>query len=140
MSKPQILWAALIAATVTGCDKPAPPTSQARPARQSPSRCSWLRAVMASRREPTERLKAASTFSWLGLALLVSGAALAGETSPPPAEIRLVRTVVATVRAEGEPVSLTGHIRARTEESLAFRIDGHALRPDQKVRLLEDAQ
>ena len=82
---------------------------------------------MASRREPTERLNAASTFSWLGLALLVSGAALAGETSPPPPEIRLVRTVVATARAEGEPVSLTGHIRARTEENLAFRIDGRVI-------------
>ena len=33
MFKSQILWAALIAATVTGCDKPAPPTSQARPVR-----------------------------------------------------------------------------------------------------------
>jgi multidrug efflux pump subunit AcrA (membrane-fusion protein) len=33
MFKHQILWAALIAATVTGCDKPAPPTSQARPLR-----------------------------------------------------------------------------------------------------------
>jgi RND family efflux transporter MFP subunit len=33
MFKHQILWAALIAATVTGCDKPAPPTSQARPVR-----------------------------------------------------------------------------------------------------------
>jgi RND family efflux transporter MFP subunit len=28
------------------------------------------------------------------------------------------------MHAEGEPISLTGHIRARTEESLAFRIDG----------------
>jgi hypothetical protein len=34
MLKPQILCAALIAATVTGCDKPAPPTSQARPVRR----------------------------------------------------------------------------------------------------------
>jgi membrane fusion protein, multidrug efflux system len=82
---------------------------------------------MASSREPTERLKAASAFAWLGLALLVSGAALAGETLPPPPDIRFVRTVVATARAEGEPVSLTGHIRARTEESLAFRIDGRMI-------------
>ena len=42
-------------------------------------------------------------------------------------EVRPVRTVVATARAEGEPVSLTGHIRARTEESLAFRIDGRVI-------------
>ena len=33
MFKPQILWAVLIAATVPGYDKPAPPTSQARPAK-----------------------------------------------------------------------------------------------------------
>ena len=46
----------------------------------------------------------------------------ASATLPP--DIRPVRIVVATLHAEGEPVSLTGHIRARTEESLAFRIDG----------------
>jgi RND family efflux transporter MFP subunit len=33
MLKPQILLAALIAAAVTGCDKPAPPAAQARPVR-----------------------------------------------------------------------------------------------------------
>jgi RND family efflux transporter MFP subunit len=33
MFKPQILWVAVIAATVTACDKPAPPASQARPVR-----------------------------------------------------------------------------------------------------------
>jgi RND family efflux transporter MFP subunit len=33
MFKHQMLWAALIAATVTGCDKAAPPTSPARPVR-----------------------------------------------------------------------------------------------------------
>jgi membrane fusion protein, multidrug efflux system len=43
------------------------------------------------------------------------------------AEVRPVRTVVATASAEGEPVSLTGHVRARTEESLAFRIDGRVV-------------
>jgi RND family efflux transporter MFP subunit len=120
MFKPQILWAGLIAATVASCDKPAPPTSRARPERA-------IAAVMANGREPTERLNAASAFAWLGLALLVTGAALAAETSPPSPEIRLVRTVVATTRAEGESVSLTGHIRARTEESLAFRIDGRVI-------------
>jgi membrane fusion protein, multidrug efflux system len=48
-------------------------------------------------------------------------------SAPPPPDIRAVRTVVATVHAEGEPVSLAGHIRARTEESLAFRIDGKVI-------------
>jgi len=77
--------------------------------------------------EPMERLKAAAAFAWLGLALIASDAAFAGESSPSPPEIRFVRTVVATARAEGEPVSLTGHIRARTEETLAFRIDGRVI-------------
>jgi len=69
MFKPQILWAALIAATVTGCDKPAPPASQARP----------------------------------------------------------VRAVAVESGAEGETVSLTGHIRAKDQASLAFRLDGRMI-------------
>jgi RND family efflux transporter MFP subunit len=50
--------------------------------------------------------------------------ATAGASPPPSPDVRSVRTIVATRNTEGEPVSLTGHIRARTEESLAFRIDG----------------
>jgi RND family efflux transporter MFP subunit len=69
MFKPQILLAGLIAATVTGCDKPAPPTSQARP----------------------------------------------------------VRAVTVERRAEGEAVSLTGHVRAKDQASLAFRLDGRMI-------------
>ena len=69
MFKPQILCAALIVATVTGCDKPAPPTPQARP----------------------------------------------------------VRTVTVERLAEGEAVSLTGHIRAKDQVSLAFRLDGRMI-------------
>jgi RND family efflux transporter MFP subunit len=69
MFKPQIILAGLIAATVTGCDKPAPPTSQARP----------------------------------------------------------VRTVTVERGAEGETVSLTGHIRAKDQASLAFRLDGRMI-------------
>jgi len=68
MFKPQILCAALIVATITGCDKPAP-TSQARP----------------------------------------------------------VRTVTVERGAEGETVSLTGHIHAKDQASLAFRLDGRML-------------
>jgi multidrug efflux pump subunit AcrA (membrane-fusion protein) len=59
----------LIAATVTGCDKPVPPTSQARP----------------------------------------------------------VRTVTVERRAEGETVSLTGHVRAKDQLRLAFRLDGRMI-------------
>ena len=69
MFKPQILCAALIVAAVTGCDKPAPPTSQARP----------VRAVTVER---------------------VAG---------------------------GETVSLTGHIRAKDQVNLAFRLDGRMI-------------
>ena len=69
MFKPQILCAALIVAAVTGCDKPAPPTSQARP----------------------------------------------------------VRTVTVERGAEGETVSLTGHIRAKDQVNLAFRLDGRMI-------------
>ena len=69
MFKSQILCAALIAATVTGCDKPVPPAAQVRP----------------------------------------------------------VRAVTVERRAEGETVSLTGHVRAKDEVSLAFRLDGRMI-------------
>jgi RND family efflux transporter MFP subunit len=67
-------------------------------------------------------MKVASALAWLGMALHLSAAA-----PPPTPEVRPVRTIVATAQAEGEPVSLTGHIRARTEENLAFRIDGRLI-------------
>jgi len=59
-----------------------------------------------------------SILACLALASLATGA------PPPSPDIRPVRTMVATIQSEGEPVSLTGYIRARTEESLAFRISG----------------
>lgn len=49
------------------------------------------------------------------------------EPPPPPAEIRPVRSVVVNSGSEGELISGTGHIRARTEKSLAFRIDGRVI-------------
>jgi multidrug efflux pump subunit AcrA (membrane-fusion protein) len=69
MFKHQMLWAVLIAATVTGCDKPMPPTPQARP----------------------------------------------------------VRAVTVERHAEGETVSLTGHIRAKDQANLAFRLNGRMI-------------
>jgi RND family efflux transporter MFP subunit len=69
MLKSRIVVAALIAATLAGCDKPAPPTSQVRP----------------------------------------------------------VRAVTVDRRAEGETVSLAGHIRAKNEVSLAFRLNGRMI-------------
>src|SRR5579871_5130265 len=62
----QIVAAILIAATVTGCHKEAPPSQAARP----------------------------------------------------------VRTVIIERSMEGEPLALTGQIRAKDENSLAFRLDG----------------
>ena len=69
MFKPQIILAGLIAATVTGCDKPVPPAPQARS----------------------------------------------------------VRAVAVERVAEGETVSLTGHIRAKDQVNLAFRLDGRMI-------------
>src|ERR1700752_968635 len=68
-------------------------------------------------------MKPVAVFVCLGLVLLSA----CDKKAPPAAEIRPVRTVVATVQAEGEPVTVTGHIRAPTEENLAFRIDGRML-------------
>jgi membrane fusion protein, multidrug efflux system len=68
-------------------------------------------------------MKPPSALVWLILSLPVSGAA----SPPPSSDVRPVRTIVVTPRAEGESVSLTGYIRARTEESLAFRIDGRMI-------------
>jgi len=68
-------------------------------------------------------MRSATIVVWLALAL-VCGC----DKPQPAAEIRPVRTVTAVAGLDGEPVSLTGHIRARTEESLAFRIDGRMIR------------
>jgi RND family efflux transporter MFP subunit len=68
-------------------------------------------------------MRSATIVVWLALAL-VCGC----DKPQPAAEIRPVRTVAAVAGSDGEPVSLTGHIRARTEESLAFRIDGRMVR------------
>src|SRR5581483_11714101 len=65
----------------------------------------------------------AAAMAILGLALL----AACNKQPPPPAAIRPVRTVTAVAHAEGEPLSVTGQIRARTEESLAFRVDGRMI-------------
>src|SRR5215471_4435669 len=69
MFKLQILCTALITAILAGCEKPPPPTPQARP----------------------------------------------------------VRAIVVERVAEGETVSLTGHVRAKDQASLAFRLDGRMI-------------
>jgi membrane fusion protein, multidrug efflux system len=65
-------------------------------------------------------MNAAAALAWLGVTLF----GFSWGSAPPPPDVRPVRTAVATLHPVGEPVSLTGHIRARAEESLAFRIDG----------------
>jgi membrane fusion protein, multidrug efflux system len=49
------------------------------------------------------------------------------EQSSSDAQTRPVRTVVVERKSVGEPVVLTGQIRARDEASLAFRIDGRMI-------------
>jgi RND family efflux transporter MFP subunit len=44
--------------------------------------------------------------------------------APPIPQARPVRTITVGRVAEGETVSLTGHVRAKDQVSLAFRIDG----------------
>jgi membrane fusion protein, multidrug efflux system len=73
-------------------------------------------------------MRSADLFALLALALLA-----ACDKPQPAAEIRPVRTVTAIAGSDGVPVSdgelvsLTGHIRARTEQSVAFRIDGRMI-------------
>jgi RND family efflux transporter MFP subunit len=61
------------------------------------------------------------------IALLGVAALAACDKPQPAAETRPVRTVTAVAGSDGEPVSLTGHIHARTEQNLAFRIDGRMI-------------
>ncbi len=80
-------------------------------------------------------------------ALIAATVAGCNRTSPPLPEARQVRTVTIEHRAEGEIVSLTGHVRAKDEVSLAFRLDGRmierpvhvgdVLKPGQVVARLE---
>ena len=56
-------------------------------------------------------------------------AALAGcnRAEPPTQATRPVRAVTVEYGAEGEMVSLTGHVRAKDQASLAFRLDGRMI-------------
>ncbi len=49
------------------------------------------------------------------------------DTTPPIQEARPVRAITVGGGAEGEIVSLTGQIRAKDQESLAFRLDGRMI-------------
>ena len=86
--------------------------------------------------------------SWVAVAAIIA-AAVAGcdKTSPSAREARPVRAVAVEQGAEGEIVSLTGHVRAKDQASLAFRLDGRmierpvhvgdALKPGQVVARLD---
>ena len=56
-------------------------------------------------------------------ALIAAVAAGCDKPAPPAPQVRPVRAVTVERLAEGETVSLTGHIRAKDEVSLAFRLD-----------------
>jgi len=60
-------------------------------------------------------------------ALIAATVAGCNRTSPPLSEARQVRTVTIEHGAGGEIVSLTGHVRAKDEVSLAFRLDGRII-------------
>ena len=60
-------------------------------------------------------------------ALIAATVAGCNRTSPPLSEARQVRTVTIEHGAGGEIVSLTGHVRAKDEVSLAFRLDGRMI-------------
>ena len=68
-------------------------------------------------------MKPLIAFAWLAMVLLS-----ACDKKPPPAAGNpSCPDCRRHLQTEGEAVTLTGHIRARTEENLAFRIDGRML-------------
>nr|WP_114948621.1 efflux RND transporter periplasmic adaptor subunit [Microvirga calopogonii] len=66
---------------------------------------------------------------WSALVLLgLLGACQQAEAPPPDIRpVRPVRTVTVERRADEQSVTLTGHVQAQDEVSLAFRIDGRML-------------
>jgi RND family efflux transporter MFP subunit len=68
-----------------------------------------------------------SKLSILAAALIATTIAGCDNKAPPTAEARPVRTVTIERNPEGETVSLTGHIRAKDQVSLAFRPDGRMI-------------
>jgi membrane fusion protein, multidrug efflux system len=57
-------------------------------------------------------------------ALCLIGLSGCSEQAPPPAPDRPVRTTTVRARVVAEPIVLTGHVLAREEIKIAFRIDG----------------
>ena len=68
-----------------------------------------------------------SKLSILAAALIAMVVAGCDKPTPPNDEPRPVRTVTIEQKAEGATVSLTGHIRAKDQVSVAFRLDGRMI-------------
>lgn len=64
------------------------------------------------------------------VAALIAATAVAGCDKPAPhaSQARPVRAITVERRAEGETASLTGHIRAKDQVNLAFRLDGRMIK------------
>ena len=99
--------------------------------RQGVISANWLEDVEASgRRSEGKRLrKAALMFkSHIAVAALIAVTVAGCDKAAPPApEARPVRAITIEHGAEGEIVSLTGHVRAKDQVSLAFRLDGRMI-------------
>ena len=61
------------------------------------------------------------------VALIAIAVASCDKPAPPTSQARPVRTVTVERGAEGETVSLTGHVRAKDQVGLAFRLDGRMI-------------
>lgn len=61
----------------------------------------------------------------MALALLALGACK--KKAEPPPVVRPVRSIVVEKREVGDPIVVTGHLRARDEVNLAFRIAGRLI-------------
>ena len=61
------------------------------------------------------------------VALIATAVASCDKPAPPTSQARPVRAVAVERQAEGETVSLTGHVRAKDQANLAFRLDGRMI-------------
>ena len=67
--------------------------------------------------------------SRLAAAVLIAASLTACDKKPPPAaQVRPVRAITVNGGAAEETVSLTGHVRAKDQVSLAFRLEGRMIR------------
>ena len=99
--------------------------------RQGVISANWLEGVEAWGRWPAgKRWREAAPMyaSRVAIAALIAVTAAGCEkVAAPASEARPVRAITIEHGAEGEIVSLTGHIRPKDEVSLAFRLDGRMI-------------